>query len=67
MSKTIKLEDAVYTELESILWRRETFSHGVKRLLEIRRSLLGFSDVIEGAKTYDEAKSSKVHAASSSD
>lgn len=63
MTKTIKLEDVVYHELESILWRRETFSHGVKRLLETRRQLVMMGDVIEGAKSYEERKSSKVRSA----
>jgi len=61
MTKAIKLEDVVYDELSSILWRRETFSHGVKRLLETRRQLLGIGDIIEGAKSYEDQQSTKAH------
>lgn len=54
MSKTIKLEDSVYTRLENFRGKRETFSQAVDLLLTIRDKVGMLRDVLEGSIKFRE-------------
>jgi len=51
-SKTIKVTEPVYLELDKIREKRETFSDVVNRLLEARPHILRAYDLIAGAAEY---------------
>jgi len=46
MSKTIRVEDGVYNELEELRSKRETFSEVIERLLAIVRPLQEASSIL---------------------
>lgn len=54
MSKTIKLEDKVYDELEIFRDKRETFSEAVEGLLAARLKVLELFSILEGQLKYRE-------------
>jgi len=54
MSKTIRLEDQIYTELDEVRDKRETFSQAVERLIDIYRGLRGLEPILRGDKAYHE-------------
>ena len=56
MSKSIKLGDDVYADLDEIRGKGETFSQAVDRLLDLRRMLLGIDPILRGQKAYQEFK-----------
>lgn len=56
MSKTIKLEDEVYTSLERWRAKRETFSEAVARLIRIQDAVQQLQDVIEGQIAFREGQ-----------
>lgn len=56
MSKTIKLEDQVYDQLEELRVKHETFSQAVERLLELPRRIAQLGYIIEGGMKYQEFK-----------
>ena len=47
MSKQIKIDDEVYSELTEAKWPGETYSHAIARLLEVRRLLLGLESKLD--------------------
>ena len=59
MSKSIKLGDKVYYELEQVREKRETFSQAVEKLLDLRRTLLEMEPILGGQKAYQEWKDAK--------
>ena len=52
MSKSIKVSELVYCELEQIRQKRETFSDVVKRLLDARPQVLEASDILRGVASF---------------
>ena len=46
MSKTIKLEDSVYLELEELRGKRETFSEAVARILNVAKTIRDVSEIL---------------------
>ena len=46
MSKTIRVDDQVYNELEELRGKRETFSQVIERLLAIVRPLRQASEIL---------------------
>jgi len=56
MSKTIKLEDEVYLELDELRVKHETFSQAVERLLQLPRRIAQLGYIIEGGLKYQEFK-----------
>lgn len=56
MSKTIKLDDRVYSLLEELRDKRETFSQAVEKLLFIRARLDRLLGVIDGRISAEEHK-----------
>lgn len=46
MSKTIRLEDEVYERLDKKLIHRETFTHLVKRLLDLHDTMSDVSNTL---------------------
>ncbi len=51
MSKTIKVEDHVYTELTKLQGVRETYSQTVQRLINVNYDVMRFFDRIAADKT----------------
>ena len=49
MSKTIKLEDAVYEKLTGLMWPKETYSQVVERILVLFDKMGDLRDILEGA------------------
>ena len=60
MSKTIKLEDSVYTRLETFRNKRETFSASVDRLLDTSKRVGELLSQIEGSLKYAERQSEQL-------
>lgn len=56
MSKAIKVEEQVYTELDLIREKGETFSQIIERLLEARLKMFETLNMIEGVLKYQEWK-----------
>ena len=56
MSRAIKVEDQVYTELDLIKSKGETFSQVVERLLEARLKMFEALNMVEGVLRYQEYK-----------
>ena len=56
MSKTVKLEDRIYNQLERVLDKRETFSGAVERLLAARDEFLEIARILEGKEAFEEWK-----------
>lgn len=56
MSRTIRLEDSVYTALEAIRGKRETFSEAVGRLIALLLKVGELKDVVEGAGAYQKGR-----------
>lgn len=56
MSKTIRVEDEVYTELEAVRDKRETFSQAIARLIDVRRMVLGIEPILRGQQAFQEFK-----------
>ena len=56
MSRAIKVEDKVYTELDTIRGKGETFSQIIERLLEARLKMFETLTMIEGVLRYQEWK-----------
>lgn len=54
MSKTVKLEDQVYTRLDDFRDKHETFSEAVERLLRARDDMCRLVDVLEGQIRFKE-------------
>ena len=46
MSKTIKLSEETYNELDDLREKRETFDEAVRRLLKVHRTVRGISDAV---------------------
>lgn len=46
MGKTIRVTDEVYTRLDAKLVHRETFSHLIKRLLDLHDTMSDVSDTL---------------------
>ena len=59
MSKSIKLQDDVYTCLDQARGKGETFSQVVDRLLDLRLMLLLADPILRGQKAYQEWKDAK--------
>jgi len=62
MSKTIRLEDNVYTALDSMRGKRETFSDAVARLLEVHSGLGLLTSTIQGNQKYLERQREQLDA-----
>jgi len=60
MSKTIRLEDQVYTRLETFRGKRETFSEAVDRLLTMLEKVGELRDVLEGQAKFQEWKHEQI-------
>ncbi len=56
MSRAIKVEDQVYTELDMIRSKGETFSQVVERLLKARLQMFEILNMVEGTLRYQEYK-----------
>lgn len=56
MSSAIKVEDQVYTELDLIRDKGETFSQVVERLLQARVKMFEMLSMVEGVLRYQEWK-----------
>ena len=56
MSRAIKVEDQVYTELDLIRDKGETFSQIIERLLEARLKMFETLSMVEGVLRYQEWK-----------
>ena len=56
MSRAIKVEDQVYTELDMIRSKGETFSQVVERLLQARLKMFEMLSMVEGVLRYQEWK-----------
>ncbi len=56
MSKSIKLAEAVYKDLDEARGKGETFSQAVDRLLDLRRMLLSADPILRGQKAYQDWK-----------
>lgn len=54
MSKTIKLSDGTYAELERVRGKRETFSQAAQRVLSV---YVQIRDIIKTSETWDETLS----------
>jgi len=52
MSKTIKLENAVYDRLTGLMWPKESYSKVIERMLDTFDKLGPLKDVLEGAVAY---------------
>ena len=59
MSKSIKLQDDVYSNLDQARGKGETFSQVVDRLLDLRLMLLLADPILRGQKAYQEWKDAK--------
>ncbi|MBA7707088.1 hypothetical protein ES703_115953 [subsurface metagenome] len=46
MSKTIRLEDQVYSDLDAIREKRETFSEAVERVIKVYATMKEVSDTL---------------------
>jgi len=60
MSRAIKVEDQVYTELDLIRGKGETFSQIIERLLEARLKMFETLNMVEGVLKYQEWKQKKL-------
>ena len=60
MSRAIKVEDQVYTALDLIRQKGETFSQIIERLLEARLKMFEALNMIEGVLRYDKWKQLQV-------
>lgn len=56
MSRAIKVEDKVYTELDMIRDKGETFSQIIERLLQARLKMFEALNMIEGVLQYEKFK-----------
>ncbi len=56
MSRAIKVEDQVYTELDLIRDKGETFSQIIERLLQARLKMFETLNMIEGTLRYEKFK-----------
>lgn len=56
MSRAIKVEDQVYTELDMIRGKGETFSQVIETLLSGRKSMFEFLNMLEGQLNFQEWK-----------
>ncbi len=56
MSRAIKVEDQVYTKLDLIRDKGETFSQIIERLLEARLKMFEMLSMVEGVLRYQEWK-----------
>ena len=59
MSKTIKLDDQVYQDLEEFRDKRQTFSEAVENLLGARAQFCQLINVLEGRIRFEEWKRQK--------
>lgn len=58
MSKTIRLEDEVYNDLDAIREKRETFSQAVARIIRVFTTIKDVSDTL-GPQHYLKAEQNK--------
>ncbi|MBU2060070.1 MAG: hypothetical protein KKB38_20360 [Gammaproteobacteria bacterium] len=49
MSKTLKVSDEIYQELEGLLQPRETFSQVIERILRTYRTIVGVAEALPGS------------------
>lgn len=56
MSRAIKVEDQVYTELDNIREKGETFSQIIERLLKARLKMFEMLSMVEGVLQYEKWK-----------
>jgi len=59
-TKTVKLEQEVYDELEKFRDKRETFSQAIGTLLGARIRIWQLVDVLEGSLRFQELKAEKL-------
>lgn len=59
MSKSIKLNEEVYADLDEVRGKGETFSQAVDRLLDLRRMLLSVDPILRGQRAYQEFKDAR--------
>lgn len=60
MSKTIRVEDSVYLELEKLRDWKQTFSEVIEDLVFTRAEICKFLDVIEGQIRFREWQRDKI-------
>lgn len=60
MSKTIRLEDQVYNDLDEIREKRETFSQSIERLLKVQVKVSELVMVLEGSTKLPEFQQDKL-------
>lgn len=60
MSKTIKLEDAVYDKLTRLMGAKETYSQVVGKVLMMFDKLGALRDVLEGAIEYRKGQTERL-------
>jgi len=59
MSKTIRLEDAVYAELEALREKRMTFSEAVAKLIKVFHKMQALVEVTQGVPEYQAYKAAQ--------
>lgn len=62
MSKQVKIEDEVYTDLTQNKGPGETYSQLIARLLDIRRMVLGAEVILHGQKAIEEFRRARAQA-----
>jgi len=62
MSKQLKVEDEVYTDLTRTKDAGETYSQFIARLLDIRRMVVGAEVVLHGQKAIEAFRRAKAEA-----
>ena len=62
MSKTIRVEDKTYQELDEMREKHETFNDVLTRLVDIRRMVLGIEPILRGQRAYQEFKDARAKA-----
>lgn len=67
MSKTVKVEDQVYTRLDEFRGKHETFSSAVSRLLDIRDGVIILTSRVDGMREYAEYRAKKLQEAAAAD
>ena len=67
MTKTIKLDDVVYQQLDQFRGKHETFGGAVKRLLDIRDGVDSLTMTMEGMRSYAEFRAAKLIKATPAD
>lgn len=59
MSKTIRVEDKTWDELDELKGKHETFNDVLSRLVDIRRMVLGIEPILRGQQAYQEFKDAR--------